>query len=235
MASRSTKLLRVIKSDEPGFEASFAAVCERLEESLASEKDVRRTIERVREGGDAELVALVQKADRSKLESLEVGRDEWDDACEQADAGDRAALGKAAMRVREFHRKRIPSSWEMREEGGGYMGHRVRAARAGGRVRGQQQPACALARHHEHRAGLRGGGAGDRPGRGGRPRRQGGPGDPDGRPGGRGAPGLQDGRRACDRGPGLRDGQHSRAWTRSWEAASPRWCAPCAPSPSGSP
>ena len=30
------------------------------------------------------------------------------------------------MRVRDFHRKRIPSSWEMREEGGGYLGQRVR-------------------------------------------------------------------------------------------------------------
>jgi histidinol dehydrogenase len=30
------------------------------------------------------------------------------------------------MRVREFHRKRIPSSWEMREEGGALMGQRVR-------------------------------------------------------------------------------------------------------------
>jgi histidinol dehydrogenase len=30
------------------------------------------------------------------------------------------------MRVREFHRKRIPSSWEVREEGGGTFGYRVR-------------------------------------------------------------------------------------------------------------
>jgi histidinol dehydrogenase len=30
------------------------------------------------------------------------------------------------MRVREFHRKRIPSSWEVREEGGAVFGHRVR-------------------------------------------------------------------------------------------------------------
>jgi histidinol dehydrogenase len=30
------------------------------------------------------------------------------------------------MRVREFHRKRIPSSWEVREEGGGTFGTRVR-------------------------------------------------------------------------------------------------------------
>jgi histidinol dehydrogenase len=42
------------------------------------------------------------------------------------DGADRAAIGKAAMRIREFHRKRIPSSWEMREEGGALMGQRVR-------------------------------------------------------------------------------------------------------------
>jgi histidinol dehydrogenase len=30
------------------------------------------------------------------------------------------------MRVRQFHRKRIPSSWEVREEGGANFGQRVR-------------------------------------------------------------------------------------------------------------
>src|SRR5206468_4242901 len=49
------------------------------------------------------------------------------EAGEKIDPADRAALGKAAMRVREFHRKRIPSSWEVREEGGGVFGTRVRA------------------------------------------------------------------------------------------------------------
>ena len=52
--------------------------------------------------------------------------EEWEAGCERVDPADRAALGKAAMRVREFHRKRIPSSWEMREEGGAFMGQRVR-------------------------------------------------------------------------------------------------------------
>ena len=47
-------------------------------------------------------------------------------AAEAIDPADRTALGKAAMRIREFHRKRIPSSWEVREEGGGIFGHRVR-------------------------------------------------------------------------------------------------------------
>ncbi|MCB1299654.1 MAG: histidinol dehydrogenase, partial [Microthrixaceae bacterium] len=72
------------------------------------------------------LLALVKKYDGATLAALEVTDREWDDACDKVDSADRAAIGKAAMRVREFHRKRIPSSWEMREEGGGFMGQRVR-------------------------------------------------------------------------------------------------------------
>jgi histidinol dehydrogenase len=116
-----------MKSDESSFETRFAEICDREAGAAAAAKDLRKTLESIRAGGDAELVARVQKADRSKLKVLEVDREEWDEACETVDAGDRAALGKAAMRVREFHRKRIQSSWEMREEGGGYFGHRVRA------------------------------------------------------------------------------------------------------------
>jgi histidinol dehydrogenase len=126
MASRAAKLLRVVKSDEPRFEATFEELRDRVEIPGAP-KDVRKVLERVREAGDEELWARLPKATRSKIAALEVDREEWDEACERLDGGDRAVLGKAAMRVRDFHRKRIPSSWEMREEGGGYFGHRVRA------------------------------------------------------------------------------------------------------------
>ena len=77
-------------------------------------------------GGDEELLACMPEVRRREVDALEVTRDEWDAACDREVPADRAALGKAAMRVREFHRKRIPSSWEMREEGGGFMGQRVR-------------------------------------------------------------------------------------------------------------
>ncbi|MFQ5416938.1 MAG: histidinol dehydrogenase, partial [Myxococcota bacterium] len=83
-------------------------------------------VERVRDGGDDELMACVRKFDGNKLDVLEVTPEEWEEGCDTIDPADRAALGKAAMRVREFHRKRIPSSWEVREEGGGVFGHRVR-------------------------------------------------------------------------------------------------------------
>ncbi len=135
MASRATSkgLLPVHKSGDAGFRAAFEKRVRRRDVlDAALERTVRKIVEAVRDGGDAELLAAVRKYDGAKVDALEVRPEEWDEAVEQVDPADRAALGKAAMRVREFHRKRIASSWEMREEGGGFMGQRVRPlARAG--------------------------------------------------------------------------------------------------------
>lgn len=129
MAARATAkgVLPVLKSDAPGFDAAFERLVRRRDQDAGDiERSVRKIIERVRAGGDDELLACVAKFDGVKLAALEVTRDEFDAAAEAIDPADRAALGKAAMRVREFHRKRIPSSWEVREEGGGTFGYRVR-------------------------------------------------------------------------------------------------------------
>ena len=128
MAAKATaKLMNVIKADATNFAEAWQKVCGRREDSVLDvEADVAKIIASVRSGGDEALFGFVKKFDHAKLDVLEVTKDEWDDACDQVDSADRAAIGKAAMRIREFHRKRIPSSWEMREEGGGYMGQRVR-------------------------------------------------------------------------------------------------------------
>ncbi|MFK7897827.1 MAG: histidinol dehydrogenase [Myxococcota bacterium] len=119
--------MRVIKSDSAKFDEEWKSVCDRRVDSVLDvEKDVAKIIADVRKGGDEALFACIKKFDGAKLDEIEVTPEEWDEGCDQVDSADRAAIGKAAMRVREFHRKRIPSSWEMREEGGGYMGQRVR-------------------------------------------------------------------------------------------------------------
>lgn len=125
--------MKVIVAGEAGFEAAFAKlVRRRVETDDAVEKTVKKILERIREGGDKELLAHVRKLDSAKVDTIEVTRDEWDAGVAKVDPADRAALGKAAMRVRDFHKRRIPSSWEMREEGGVLMGQRVRAlARVG--------------------------------------------------------------------------------------------------------
>ena len=126
-AKASAKPMRVLKTSDADFADGWRKVCQRRVETVESvEKDVKKIIERVRTGGDKELIACVRKFDGAKIDAMELTRDEWDEACERVDGANRAALGKAAMRVRDFHRKRIPSSWEMREEGGAFMGQRVR-------------------------------------------------------------------------------------------------------------
>ncbi|HBZ69802.1 MAG TPA: histidinol dehydrogenase [Deltaproteobacteria bacterium] len=117
----------ILSTSDSGFEAAFRRFARRhAERDEGVEKTVRKIVERVRDGGDRELVALVRKHDSPKVEALEVTRDEWDAGVDRVNPADRAALGKAAMRVRDFHRRRIPSSWEIREEGGALLGQRVR-------------------------------------------------------------------------------------------------------------
>ncbi len=128
MASRtSTKILRVLKDADASFAQEWSLLCDR---SLAAPEDICERVEsiisQVQGGGDSSLRGYVEEFDGATLKSLEVTREEWDEACEAVDSNDRAAIGKSARRIREFHRKRIPSSWEMREEGGAYMGQRVR-------------------------------------------------------------------------------------------------------------
>ena len=128
MARESAKaILPVLDTKHDGFERAFAKLVRRREEVQDDvTKTVRRIIDRVREVGDEEIRALTKKFDGANLREFEVGRAEFEEAGERIHPADRAALGKAAMRVREFHRKRIPSSWEVREEGGGVFGTRVR-------------------------------------------------------------------------------------------------------------
>src|SRR2546427_42248 len=118
----------VLDTKHDGFDRAFAKLPRRREEVQDDvSKTVRRIIDRVREVGDEEVRALTRKFDGASLREFEVSRGEFEEAGETIHPADRAALGKAAMRVRDFHRKRIPSSWEVREEGGGVFGTRVRA------------------------------------------------------------------------------------------------------------
>lgn len=129
MATRSTTkgIVPVLRTEAAGFDAAFEKLVRRRDDGAEDvSRTVRRIIDRVRDGGDEELLACVKKYDGASVDVLEVQPREMDYAGDAIDPADRAALGKAAMRVREFHRKRIPSSWEVREEGGGSFGHRVR-------------------------------------------------------------------------------------------------------------
>ncbi len=129
-AKASARILRVLNTGDDDFRSAWDEICARREDTVIDvEKEVAAIIDRVRRGGDTALRKCIKEFDGAEVRAVEVTREEWDEACERVDPADRAAIGKAAMRVREFHRKRIPSSWEVREEGGGYLGQRVRPLR----------------------------------------------------------------------------------------------------------
>ncbi|MFP6654254.1 MAG: histidinol dehydrogenase, partial [Myxococcota bacterium] len=124
---KTAKPMRVMKADAATFVDDWQQVCARREDpALDVAVGVAKIISALRSEGDKALFRFIKKFDHAELKTVEVANDEWDDACDAVDSADRAAIGTAAMRIRAFHRKRIPSSWEMREEGGGFMGQRVR-------------------------------------------------------------------------------------------------------------
>ena len=116
MTARASKgILKTIDASTAGFDKAFEKLCRRRDDSgEEAEKAARKIVEKVRDEGDEAVAAFTKKFDKASLDVFEVDRDEWEAGCEAMDPADRAALGKAAMRVREFHRKRIASSWEMR-------------------------------------------------------------------------------------------------------------------------
>ena len=104
MASRSKAkgIVPVLHSDSPDFERAFAHLVDRRHTGTADvEKVCRKIVDRVREGGDTELLALVRKYDQSKIanaKQLEVTNEEMEEFGDVITAADRAALGNSAMR-----------------------------------------------------------------------------------------------------------------------------------------
>jgi len=140
-ATTAAKALKVLSHGDADFDTSWRKICDRrIDAGAALFEEVSARIEAIRTGGDRALISAIEEHDGVEIDRVEVTPAEWDLGCESVPSGDRAAIGKAAMRIREFHRKRIPSSWEMREEGGGYMGQRIRPlARVGVFVSGAER------------------------------------------------------------------------------------------------
>ena len=125
--SKAKSLVPVLESSAAGFEKHFSKLEQRrYANNNEVESRVSEIMQQVSEGGDAALLELIHELDGAKVKKLEVQTQEWETGVDEIDSADRAALAKSAMRVRDFHRRRIPSSWEIHEEGGGLLGQKVR-------------------------------------------------------------------------------------------------------------
>ena len=121
--------MQVFHSGTEAFETALRRLAERCEEEYAEEVEisVRGILNEVRRRGDEALLEYTRKWDGIDLagEGIEVPRDRTVDALEAVNGDSRTALESAAERIRTFHARQLPSSWEFTDEHGNLLGQKV--------------------------------------------------------------------------------------------------------------
>ena len=111
-------MIRVFEKSSPDFQRRLDALCNRSSElGTDIEAAARKTIAKVRAGGDAAVRALTAEFDKRQLEALELPAAEWDALAARVVPDVRAALEHAARRVRVFHERERHASFEISEDG----------------------------------------------------------------------------------------------------------------------
>jgi histidinol dehydrogenase len=111
-------MIRVFEKSSPEFQRRLDALCNRSSElGTDIEAAARKTIAKVRAGGDAAVRALTAELDKRQVDALELPATEWDELAARVVPEVRAALEHAARRVRAFHERERHASFEISEEG----------------------------------------------------------------------------------------------------------------------
>ena len=111
-------MIRVFEKSNPDFQRKLDVLCNRSSELTADvETAARKTIARVRAEGDAALRALTAEFDKRQLGAIELPAAEWDELAARTTPDVRAAIERAAQRVRTFHERERYASYEISEDG----------------------------------------------------------------------------------------------------------------------
>ncbi len=124
-----------LDTSDPGFEAAFERFLRARRESQADVgRDVAAILARVRDEGDAAVIALTERFDELSLTpaTLRFRAAEIEAAAAACDPADLEALGLAAERIRDFHRRQLPENLDYRDSAGLRLGHRWTAVGAVG-------------------------------------------------------------------------------------------------------
>jgi histidinol dehydrogenase len=111
-------VLRISAPGDPDFEPRVHAAVHRTAELPEEiERAARAVIAEVRARGDAAVRAFTEKFEKRTLESFELPRDQWNTAAAQVAPNVRAALERAAARIRAFHEREKHPGFELEEDG----------------------------------------------------------------------------------------------------------------------
>lgn len=128
--------MEIFTSGTPEFEVALDGLCRRIEDPDLAEVEgkVRTVLSEVRNRGDAALLDYTRLWDGVSLgpDQIEVPAHSLQQALQSLDPVSRDCLAFAASRIRAFHERQRPSSWEYVDEEGNLLGQRVTAlARVG--------------------------------------------------------------------------------------------------------
>jgi histidinol dehydrogenase len=121
--------MQVLQSGTESFETALRRLAQRGEEDVVTdvEASVKEVLKDVRHRGDEALLEYTRKWDKVVLrrEDIEQPRERAKSALEGLDQESRSSLELAAERIRSFHGRQLPSSWEFTDEHGNLLGQRV--------------------------------------------------------------------------------------------------------------
>ena len=101
------------------------AVFDRTVDAFDVSATVTEIISHVKKDGDAALFYYCEKFDKVKLNTLEVTREEIDEAFASVDDSFIGILKEAAENIRAFHQNQVRTGFEMKKEDGIVLGQRV--------------------------------------------------------------------------------------------------------------
>lgn len=121
--------IRRLASSDPHFQEKLEALLS-FEVSLDDEIDrtVVHILNQVKQRGDEALLELTRKLDNpdvTRIDQIELSRDQLQAALESLNASQREALEQAAERIRAYHEKQLAQSWDYVEPDGTRLGQKI--------------------------------------------------------------------------------------------------------------
>ncbi len=114
-------MIRIMKYGEVPNDEIFA----RAVPAVNVEAVVTEIIENVKKNGDKALFEYAKKFDKAELSSLEVSKEEINEAMACVSPELIAIMEKAAKNIRRFHEKQVRTSFILNDEAGIVMGHKI--------------------------------------------------------------------------------------------------------------
>ena len=114
-------MIRILRMDE----ISEAEIFERNDSAADVSDIVAGIVADVRARGDAALLEYTERFDHAVLRSLQVSKEEFDEAMALVDPRMQAVLKKAAASIRAFHNEQRRSGFILNDRKGVVMGQKV--------------------------------------------------------------------------------------------------------------